>query len=651
MASVSPNPVVAPPHVHALLDRLHQESLTQEAALGSYLSSSTDFDTLMRDKFIALDQDKCQFVYQIARAIGARNIAEIGTSFGVSTIYLALAVGSNLEKLSGSGIVIGTEYEKSKAERARQYWKEAGDELVTRHIDLREGDLRETLKENIPTLDLVLLDIWAPVALPALKLLEPRMRPGAVVIIDNSISSAERYAELLTHLRSPGFSKISITLRSISSSTTQHGKPCLKPNMKENEDSAVEEGTSVSEAPDGGYGWVVVAAVFLNNAHHWGIASSYGIFLSYYLSTTTFHGATPLEFAFIGGLVVSQALMIGPLASTITRLYGVRTTLLCGTLVETAALIGASFVNETWQLFLSLGICFGWGAGLQYISTVGIIPQWFSKRRGLASGIAAAGSGTGGLIYSLASNALIQSIGIAWTYRVIAIVAFVVNILCAYLFRDRNKHVGAKPAAINMLLFKRLPYWLFLGWGFLSIIGFEMVLFSLDDYARNIGLSAHQGSVITAMINLGQALGRPAIGLISDKLGRLNVATVPVAAEIVDLPDLPAGLTMMWLICAIPATFSEVMALELRQKVNDKFDYINTQIFAGAVFLGASVCLLGTRTWKSVELERSLPALSDEGVIQTDGDESSDPRQVRKTERHNMSLISIIQLMLKWKKM
>ncbi|KAK4083798.1 uncharacterized protein Triagg1_1460 [Trichoderma aggressivum f. europaeum] len=213
MSAPSPNPVVAPYHVHALLNRLHEESLTQEAALPStYLSNPDGFDDLMRDKFIALDQDKCQFVYQLARAIGARNIAEIGTSFGVSTIYLALAVGSNVERLGGEGKIIATEKEHTKAEKARQHWREAGDDLVTRHIDLREGDLLETLKNNIPQLDLVLIDIWAPVALPALKLLEPKLRSGAVVIIDNSISSATRYKELLGHLRSPTNGYTNLTL-------------------------------------------------------------------------------------------------------------------------------------------------------------------------------------------------------------------------------------------------------------------------------------------------------------------------------------------------------------------------------------------------------------------------------------------------------
>lgn len=158
MSAPAPNPVVAPDHVLALLDRLHQESITQEAALPSTYLGSNDFDDLMRDKFIALDQDKCQFVYQLARATGARNIAEIGTSFGVSTIYLALAVGSNLDRLGGEGKVIATEKEHTKAEKARQYWQEAGNDLVARHIDLREGDLLETLANNIPQIDLILLD-------------------------------------------------------------------------------------------------------------------------------------------------------------------------------------------------------------------------------------------------------------------------------------------------------------------------------------------------------------------------------------------------------------------------------------------------------------------------------------------------------------
>ena len=43
-----------------------------------------------------------------------------------------------------------------------------------------------------------------------------------------------------------------------------------------------------------------------------------------------------------------------------------------------------------------------------------------------------------------------------------------------------------------------------LGWGFFSMLGYIVLLFSLPNYARSIGLSAQQGSVIGALLNLGQ---------------------------------------------------------------------------------------------------------------------------------------------------
>ncbi|KAE8320036.1 hypothetical protein BDV41DRAFT_516521 [Aspergillus transmontanensis] len=83
-------------------------------------------------------------------AFNAKNIVEAGTSFGISTIYLGLAVSANVK-----ASVIGTEHEPSKAEQARKYWAEAG-EVMSRHIDLRVGDLRETVKENVPPLTCLL---------------------------------------------------------------------------------------------------------------------------------------------------------------------------------------------------------------------------------------------------------------------------------------------------------------------------------------------------------------------------------------------------------------------------------------------------------------------------------------------------------------
>jgi MFS family permease len=205
---------------------------------------------------------------------------------------------------------------------------------------------------------------------------------------------------------------------------------------------------------------------------------------------------------------------------------GTNASMLCGVFCETMALIGASLSKQIWHLYLSFGICLGWSIGLQCIATVGIVPQWFNRRRAVASGIGAAGSGTGGLIYTLATNAMINHFGISWTYGILCIIRFVVNTTCALLIRNRNRTVGTRQVAINKTLFRRPEYWLLLSWGFLSILGFEVLLFSLPDYANSIGLTAQQGTVAAALLNLGRGVGKPAIGYFSDGVGRINMASI-----------------------------------------------------------------------------------------------------------------------------
>lgn len=179
--SFNASSIAASTELSALLEKLHALSSAQENSygqsffyltrLGRYLlfgeSWSAGADDHMRDKFVALEPDKCQFVYLLARSMGALNIVEAGTSFGVSTMYLALAVGHNVAQAKASGgatttrgKVIGTEKEPTKAAKAREYWKEAGEE-VEPWIELREGDLLETLKveEGMPEqIDMLLLD-------------------------------------------------------------------------------------------------------------------------------------------------------------------------------------------------------------------------------------------------------------------------------------------------------------------------------------------------------------------------------------------------------------------------------------------------------------------------------------------------------------
>ena len=110
-----------------MLARLDDEARQQTAEMRRYYDAkkqatkrTTDPDSaddmaFVRDKFVALDPEKCDLCYMLCRSLKARRVVEFGTSFGVSTIYLAAAVRDTVRDHSGEGIVIGTEIEPTKA--------------------------------------------------------------------------------------------------------------------------------------------------------------------------------------------------------------------------------------------------------------------------------------------------------------------------------------------------------------------------------------------------------------------------------------------------------------------------------------------------------------------------------------------------------
>ena len=154
----------------------------------------------MSDKLVALDRDKAEFCYQLCRTINARRIVEAGTSFGVSTLFLAAAVRDNLRDSAGSGVVIGTEHEPEKAAAARANFAAAG---LSGYIELRQGDLRETLKQVDGPIDFMLIDIWTAMAQPALALVAPHLREGAVVVCDNTTQFRAAYRDYFEFIANP----------------------------------------------------------------------------------------------------------------------------------------------------------------------------------------------------------------------------------------------------------------------------------------------------------------------------------------------------------------------------------------------------------------------------------------------------------------
>jgi predicted O-methyltransferase YrrM len=195
--------------LEALLNRLHAQSDTQVDETDAYFArrkqdGSLDFEKpydddlhgFLSDKMVALDRDKGEFCYQLCRSLRAMRVVEAGTSFGVSTLYLAAAVRDNQVE---NGVVIGTEFEPSKVKIARENFREAG---LSEFIELREGDLRQTLQDVGGPVDFMLVDIWE-VALPALERVSSSLRPGAIVVCDNTAVAADEYRGYFEFVNDP----------------------------------------------------------------------------------------------------------------------------------------------------------------------------------------------------------------------------------------------------------------------------------------------------------------------------------------------------------------------------------------------------------------------------------------------------------------
>ena len=201
MDSISSGPVAE------VLKRLHQEAEAADAPLmHTYAGEMTNIEQAMRqvvdaetkdltglyhgyaDNFLSVSPEFGRFLYMSARSCKARRIVEFGSSMGISAIYMAAALRD-----MGGGRLIGTDLEPSKAERARANVTAAG---LGDLVEFRVGDARKTLKSDVGgDVDMVMLDGAFTLYLPILKLLEPHLKPGAIIIGENAFAQAGGYIE------------------------------------------------------------------------------------------------------------------------------------------------------------------------------------------------------------------------------------------------------------------------------------------------------------------------------------------------------------------------------------------------------------------------------------------------------------------------
>ncbi|MCW2264262.1 putative O-methyltransferase YrrM [Gluconobacter cerinus] len=208
------------PQIQCVIDRLYSETLSQDPAIrqlaqakGLTHDGQRGFYEAMKDARLPVTPEFGALLYILARSTSAQHIIEFGTSFGVSTLFLAAALRDN-----GGGRLVTSELLPDKAERASANLREAG---LADLVDIRIGDARATLSRDLPeSIDLILLDASKGLYLDLLLLLEPALRKGGLVISDRADLDGDdggRAAAYLSYLTTPanGYRMASITTQAL----------------------------------------------------------------------------------------------------------------------------------------------------------------------------------------------------------------------------------------------------------------------------------------------------------------------------------------------------------------------------------------------------------------------------------------------------
>lgn len=238
------------------------------------------------------------------------------------------------------------------------------------------------------------------------------------------------------------------------------------------------------------------------------------------------HTYTPSTIAWIGTMQGFLLALTSVFAGPILDRGHPHTLILLGGFLVIFGFMMTSLAQTYWQLFLGQGVCVGLGAGQIFIVAVAVIPGWWEKRRALATGLSAAGSGVGGVVYPIVFHRLEPVLGFAWAMRILGFIALGTLSVSLAVARMRTLP-PPRPKIVDFTGFKEVLFSLFCLLSFLGAMGLYVPYFFISDYAREReGQPGELSFYMLPILSAGGILGRGLPGLLADRFGCLQTLTL-----------------------------------------------------------------------------------------------------------------------------
>eukprot|EP01038_Epipyxis_sp_PR26KG_P006516 gene6516-8956_t len=319
-----------------------------------------------------------------------------------------------------------------------------------------------------------------------------------------------------------------------------------KSNTNDNNNGSCDSDKLPKIPPNGGYGWVVVIASFFVHVFVLGNIYSFGVFFSAYIKDFDSPQGTLSWIGSIGsGLMAGLAAYSGSLAD---RIGNDRVVFMGGCIIGIGYLL-ASFSTEVWQLFITQGFIAGIGYSFSFVAGVSVVGQWFSTKRGLAVGIAVAGSGLGQFALAIITGNLILNYGWRSTLRYLSIINFCGLSICAFFIRRFLPLRTQTERGNYMQYFHNKLFLLVYGATFIASLGTMMPYTFLPEFAISHGITTVKAYYLLSIMGICSAIGRVTLGAAADAFGKLVIFKVCILCG--------GAIILLWMICV---TYSSLIA-------------------------------------------------------------------------------------------
>lgn len=248
-------------------------------------------------------------------------------------------------------------------------------------------------------------------------------------------------------------------------------------------------------------------------------------------------------------LIVLQT-FLSPAQGYLVDRFGPRLLLSFGAALTGLSWVLAAQVESLMGLYLTYGLLGGIGTGIIYVGVVGMMVQWFPDKRGLATGLVAAGYGFGAILTTLPISTSLKTSGLSSTLMTFGVIIGVVGILAALGTRRPSTavaHVAADAEERGLvqetrnytpreMLRSPIFYLLFVMMTMMSTSGL-MVISQMGAFAKDFGVKDALVFGLAALPlaltidRITNGLTRPFFGWVSDRIGRENTMTIAFGLE------------------------------------------------------------------------------------------------------------------------